>query len=90
MKKLQERTKPIEDMFRKLRERKWTPEVIMVDLMEEVGELANAVLVREKFKSEKRKKSDLRDCFGDVLMDLIFLANYYEIDIEEEYNKILE
>jgi len=53
----------------------------MIDLMEEVGELSNAILVQEKFKSEKRKKADLKDSVADVLFDLILIANYYKNEL---------
>ncbi|MFZ3077817.1 MAG: MazG nucleotide pyrophosphohydrolase domain-containing protein [Candidatus Aenigmatarchaeota archaeon] len=91
MEELQKKTAEINTFFeQKIRERKWTPEVIMTDLMEEVGELSNAILVREKFKSEKRKKADLKDSVADVLFDLILIANYYNIDVKREFMKMAE
>lgn len=91
MEELQKKAAEINTFFeQKVRERKWTPEVIMADLMEEVGELSNAVLVQEKFKSEKRKKADLKDSVADVLFDLILIANYYNINIKEEFMKMIE
>lgn len=61
----------------------------MAALIEEVGELANAILVEEKFKNEENKKFDLKDSVADVLFDLILIANYYKIDIKQEFLKMI-
>ncbi len=72
------------------RREKWDGKTLLIDLMEEVGELSNAVLVAEGAKSEKRRKAELGDSFADVLLAVILLADAYGVDIEKEYGAALE
>jgi NTP pyrophosphatase (non-canonical NTP hydrolase) len=67
-----------------------TKEQRFINLVEEVGELANAIAIAEKHKSPKRKRSDLRDSFADTLYNLIILASLYDIDLEDEMNFMLD
>lgn len=67
-------------------EQEWDGKVLLIDLMEEVGELANAVLVEEGAKSEKVRKAQLGDSFGDILFALMLLADYYGVDLEKEFH----
>ncbi len=90
MKEIQKETRNIIKKFQKIEKKPWTPEVIMLDLMEEVGELANAILVKEDYKSVKREISGLKDSMADILYALIRLANFYKIDIKDEYMKMLK
>lgn len=90
MNELQKKADEINIFFEQnVRKRKWTPEVILAALIEEVGELSNAILVEEKFKNEEKKKFDLKDSVADVLFDLILIANYYKIDIKQEFLKMI-
>lgn len=61
-----------------------------VDLMEEAGELANSILVKEGFKNKKRAKADLVDSICDIIFDLYMIAEHYGVDVEKEYLKVLE
>ena len=87
---LQEKTKKVLEGFKKIRNNKWTPEVMLADLAEEVGELANAILVKEGFKNKKRAKADLVDSICDALFDIYMIAEHYGVDVEKEYQKTLE
>jgi len=87
---IQKKTEKIIKKFQEIEKNPWGPEAIVLDLVEEVGELANAVLVREKYKSIKRKKSELKDSIADILYALVRLANYYNINIKDEYMKMLK
>jgi NTP pyrophosphatase (non-canonical NTP hydrolase) len=92
MKKFQRETMKIRKAFDsrgKGKWRKWTPEAMLIDLQEEVGELSSAVLVKEGFKTSKRKKGELENALADCLFDLMCLANHYEIDLGREYSKVL-
>lgn len=60
------------------------------DLVEETGELANAIQVKEGWKSKKRSKSDLVDSVCDVLYSVFLIASHYDIDLEIEYPKVLK
>lgn len=61
-----------------------------IQLVEEIGELANAIATAEGHKSKKCARADLADSFADVLFDLIVLANLYEIDLEKETRIMLK
>ncbi|MGD9129098.1 MAG: MazG nucleotide pyrophosphohydrolase domain-containing protein [Candidatus Woesebacteria bacterium] len=67
----------------------WDLTTHCVDLMEEVGELANAVLIETKQKSKKRQRAHLEDSFADVLFELILMADEANIDLEEVLAQML-
>ncbi len=93
MKKLVERTKKLKQVFAEKAKgnwKLWTNEAVMIDLMEEVGELSNAILVKESYKRNKRKKAELDDSLADVLYDLIILSINYGIDLDKEYKEMLD
>ena len=68
---------------------KWGIYQRFTDLIEEVGELANAIQVKEGFKTHSRKKAELIDSVCDVLYKMFFIAAIYSIDLEKEYPKVL-
>jgi len=59
-----------------------TPELNISQITEELGELAKEAN-REKLRDEKPEKKDLEDEFADVLLQLIKLADHFEVDIEK-------
>lgn len=68
----------------------WTIHNRLAELMEEVGELANAIQTDEGFKSKKRKKSDLTDSVCDVLFEVFSIAAYYKVDLDKSYPEVLK
>jgi len=68
----------------------WSPEVRTLDLMEEVGELCNAILVQEGHKHKKRARAELADSLCDVLYNILLLSSLYKINLEQEYQQMLE
>ncbi len=68
----------------------WTIHNRLVELIEEVGELANAIQTDEGFKSQKRKKSEVIDSVCDTLFELLLIADHYKIDLDTEYPKVLK
>ncbi len=60
------------------------------DLVEEVGELANAIQVKEGWKTKNRAKSDLVDSVCDVLYSIFSVAATYNIDLDKEYPEVLK
>jgi len=70
--------------------KQWGPEIRVLDLVEEIGELCNAILVREGHKGKKRAKSDLADSLVDIIFDLVLLADIYKVDLDKEYSKMIE
>lgn len=68
----------------------WTIHNRFMELVEEVGELGNAIQTDEGFKSKKRKKSDLVDSVCDVLFEILAIAAHYKVDLDKEYQKVLK
>lgn len=65
-----------------------------IDLVEEVGELAQAIMISEGWKttndpSKQRTIEDVKDALGDVMFQIIRIAEQYEVDLAEEYPKVL-
>jgi len=72
--------------------RKWNKNYRFIDLVEEIGEIANAILVKEKQKSKQtlHKDNSLKDALADTLYDLIMLSHQYNINLEKEYLAMLK
>ena len=56
---------------------------------EEIGELAKGIRKTTGFKGESTEnaRQNLEEEFADVLMYLMDLANYFDIDLESVYRK---
>ncbi|MGI5827688.1 MAG: MazG nucleotide pyrophosphohydrolase domain-containing protein [Patescibacteria group bacterium] len=86
---LQEKTKLLHQKFPV----QWDKKTTFVDLVEEVGELANAILVAEKAKPKRRAwqgEEGLADSLCDILDVLFMMATKYDIDLEKEYRAMLK
>lgn len=68
----------------------WGIYQIFNDLVEETGELANAIQVKEGWKTKNRVKTELVDSVCDVLYSVFLVADNYKINLEKEYPKVLE
>jgi NTP pyrophosphatase (non-canonical NTP hydrolase) len=67
----------------------------LIDLVEEVGELAQAMQISlgRKYSNDpikQKTKEDVVDALGDILFEVIRLARIQDIDLVEEYPKILD
>ncbi len=87
-------TRQLNQVFQQ-RSRKLTVDERMLDLMEEVGELAQAILIVEKKKltsdpAKQRTKADIANALGDILFDLVLLADDYDLDLFEDYSEVLQ
>lgn len=71
---------------------RWQGKERFIDLVEEVGELANALLVYEKNKPKRVlfRRNSIADALCDILFDLLVLADWYGIDLEKEYPEMLK
>lgn len=69
---------------------KWDLKTHYIDLVEEVGELGNAILIESNDKSIKRKRAELSDSFADVLFELIMMADEAGVDLEKVLTNMLE
>lgn len=68
----------------------WPPEVRCLDLAEEVGELARAVLTAEGHKATPAaRREDVGDALCGVLLDVFALADHYRIDLDHLYPTML-
>ena len=90
LKDLTQKSKKISQMFPK--KFQWGNKERLIDLVEEVGELANAILVEEKNKPKRvlHKGNSIADALCDILFDLLLLADYYRIDLGKEYVEMLK
>lgn len=68
----------------------WTIHTRFTELVEEVGELANAIQTTEGFKSKKRQKSEVIDSICDILYSVFEIANHYKVNLDDEYPKVLK
>lgn len=68
----------------------WSIHNRFVELVEEVGELANAIQTEEGFKSKKRKKAEITNSICDILYGIFLISDHYNIDLDEEYPKVLQ
>ncbi len=69
--------------------KKWDVKTHYIDLVEEVGELGNAILVESGDKSIQRQRSKLHDGFADVFFQLIQLADAAGVDLEKDLTIML-
>ncbi len=68
---------------------RWDIKTHYIDLVEEVGELGNAILIEGGDKSPKRKRAEVQDSFADILFELILMADEANIDLEQSIGKML-
>jgi len=65
----------------------WTIYQWLTDLTEEIGEVAQAVKGVEGLKTRKFTKEELGKEISDALYSLIVIANKYDINLEEFFEK---
>ncbi len=66
-------------------QRPWPVEVRGLDLAEEVGELARAVLVAEGHKGTAAPAEEVAEALCGVLVDVFALADHYHVELDELY-----
>jgi len=87
MKKLQKKVKK----FIKKHKLEHKAEVIALDLVSEIGEVAKEILESSKYGKKKPKSTQhLKEELGDAFYSLINLANYFDIDLESALNLVLK
>jgi NTP pyrophosphatase (non-canonical NTP hydrolase) len=70
---------------------KHSPEVSVLDLVSEIGEVAKEILKSGDYgKNPPATTAEMKAELGDALYSLITLANSLDIDLEEALNMVLE
>jgi NTP pyrophosphatase (non-canonical NTP hydrolase) len=89
LKALTKKTMQVNKQFKNWKS--WDTKTRFVDLIEEIGELANAILTKEKAKGSKpgRQKEGFKDSLCDCLYDILILAAEHNVDLEKEYLTML-
>ena len=68
----------------------WPPLSMLCAIMEELGEIAREINHLEGIKPKKyQNDSDLGEELADLLFSVICLSNHYEIDLAQNFEKIL-
>ncbi len=90
LKNLTQKTLKVNKQFKNWRQ--WNTKTRFVDLIEEIGELANAILTMEKAKGSKPgwQKEGFKDSLCDCLYDILILAAEHKVDLEKEYLLMLK
>jgi NTP pyrophosphatase (non-canonical NTP hydrolase) len=86
-----EKTKELSERF----PNKYSKQERLLDVMEEAGELAQAVLIVEGIKntndlSKQKTVEDVADAIGDILYALIHVARDYDRDLVKDYEQMLD
>lgn len=70
--------------------RPWDGRARMINAIEELGELANSVMVAEGYKDPRRGKVGVPVALAGVLYEVLNLANHYQVDLEAIFKQELE
>ena len=81
--------------FEKIQGRPWGIEGAMIELSKQVGDLAKHVMMAEQYYPPHRANKpeyatdvdDIGDELGDIIAQLIRIADYYQIDLVDAYLK---
>lgn len=83
--------KQIDDWVQGFKTPYWTPLSQLARLIEEVGELARVYNHKygEKIKKPTEEADDLEGEFGDIMFDVICMANSEGIDLDNALQKVI-
>jgi NTP pyrophosphatase (non-canonical NTP hydrolase) len=88
---LEEKKREAKSFYEEMKKRyphvRWEVEHFMLDLVEEIGELANAILCERGHKFKNRQKSSVEDALFDVLFDLFMVAEAIGVNLEKAWNE---
>ena len=89
--KMQEMYMDVVHRFNRIESAEWKAQGTMIELTKQVGELAKQVMLKENYyafsDTEAAINSKLGNEMADVIAQVIRLANYYEIDLEDAFIK---
>lgn len=69
--------------------RRWDIKTRTVNLSEEVGELAHAILVNEKDKVDGTKPT-IAENLTNLLYELFLIANHYKVDLDKAWEEFIK
>ena len=88
---MQEMYMDIVHRFNKIEASEWKAQGTMIELIKQVGELAKQVMLKEKYYAFSDNDPDIDERLGnemaDVIAQVIRLADYYKIDLEDSFMK---
>lgn len=80
--------------FNKIELQDWKAEGAMIELMKQVGELSKQIMIKEKYYALTGEVPGVDEQMGnemaDVIAQVIRLANYYNVDLEDAFIKARE
>jgi len=84
--------KQVDDWLRGFETPYWTPLSQLARLSEEVGELARAYNHKygDKIKKPTEEVDDIEGELGDILFNVICMANYEGIDLDKAFQKVID
>jgi NTP pyrophosphatase (non-canonical NTP hydrolase) len=93
MKEVIEKTRKVIKDFEKREPKKWTPEIMITELVKQVGGLSkqimmleqNYVIQRNDHPQYSYSKEQLADELSDILFMIIRIADFYKIDLEKSH-----
>jgi NTP pyrophosphatase (non-canonical NTP hydrolase) len=70
----------------------WPPLSMLSAVMEELGELSKEINSLEGYKPKKinLKESNLGEELADLVYSIMCIANYYNVDLDEEFEKVMK
>jgi NTP pyrophosphatase (non-canonical NTP hydrolase) len=71
----------------------WTPLSMLSAVIEELGELSKEINNLEGYKPKKKQnngESRLQEELADLFFSIVCIANYYDINLNKEFLKIVE
>ena len=70
----------------------WPPLSMLASIVEEIGEVSREINALEKYKPKKeiRLKQSIKEEIADTFFSLICIANYYNIDLKDELEKVIK
>ncbi len=86
----QEKVRKLSGKIDIIMDMEWDGFQIFIDMVEEVGEIAEVIKCIEGLKKKKTYgKKELAKEMADVLYSLCNVANYYGVDLEKAVEKML-
>lgn len=68
----------------------WGIETRLVNLTEEVGELAHDVLVKEGQKKDQLHTEHIGDNLTNLLYEIFMIADHYQVDLDQDWQKFIK